>query len=181
MYFKTHKFRNTYDKAAEHVYLLLLKKDCYPRFIRSDHYKALLTNAINPGSSRKRIFNFPQIRKKASTNQPPHAEGAQAHGGGFVSAGELYFGNILQQEEVFQAPSQSYKVHTEFWEKRFGDKAERELTEQHEDLSQKDEDWFFVDNISLSPWRSQKPYFYKTSSLVTLYVKQLLKAFWTLF
>jgi len=77
--------RNTYDKAAEHVYLLLLKKDCYPRFIRSDHYKALLTNAINPGSSRKRIFNFPQIRKKASTNQPPLAEGAQAHGGGFVS------------------------------------------------------------------------------------------------
>ena len=86
---KFHKFRNTYDKAAEHVYLLLLKKDCYPRFIRSDHYKALLTNAINPGSSRKRIFNFPQIRKKPSTNQPPHVEGAQAHGGGFASTGEF--------------------------------------------------------------------------------------------
>merc|ERR1719410_681701 len=64
--------RNTYDKAAEHVYLLLLKKDCYPRFIRSDHYKNLLANAINPGSSRKRIFNvnFPHIRKKISQNQP---------------------------------------------------------------------------------------------------------------
>jgi len=73
--------RNTYDKAAEHVYLLLLKKDCYPRFIRSDHYKALLTSAINPGSSRKRIFNFPQIRKKPSQTQPPQVEGAP----GFVS------------------------------------------------------------------------------------------------
>eukprot|EP00091_Calanus_sinicus_P012513 TRINITY_DN28143_c0_g1_i1.p1 TRINITY_DN28143_c0_g1~~TRINITY_DN28143_c0_g1_i1.p1 ORF type:complete len:109 (+),score=13.52 TRINITY_DN28143_c0_g1_i1:205-531(+) len=31
--------RYTYDKAADHVYLLLLKKDCYPRFIRSEHYK----------------------------------------------------------------------------------------------------------------------------------------------
>ena len=47
-------FRNTYDKAAEHVYLLLLKKDCYPRFIRSEHYKNLLANAINPGNARKR-------------------------------------------------------------------------------------------------------------------------------
>ena len=46
--------RYTYDKAADHVYLLLLKKDCYPRFIRSDHYKNLLAYAINPGSSRKR-------------------------------------------------------------------------------------------------------------------------------
>ena len=46
--------RNTYDKAAEHVYLLLLKKDCYPRFIRSEHYKNLLANAINPGNTRKR-------------------------------------------------------------------------------------------------------------------------------
>ena len=46
--------RNTYDKAAEHVYLLLLKKDCYPRFIRSEHYKNLLANAINPGNARKR-------------------------------------------------------------------------------------------------------------------------------
>ena len=54
MYMYAVHFRNTYDKAAEHVYLLLLKKDCYPRFIRSDHYKNLLANAINPGSSRKR-------------------------------------------------------------------------------------------------------------------------------
>jgi len=74
--------RNTYDKAAEHVYLLLLKRDCFPRFIRSDHYKTLLTNAINPGSSRKRIFNFPQIRKKPSQTQNPHAQGAAGPGMG---------------------------------------------------------------------------------------------------
>merc|ERR1719323_2272989 len=68
--------RNTYDKAAEHVYLLLLKKDCYPRFIRSDHYKDLLTNAINPGSKTRRFPQiFPQIRKKISHNHPPNAQG----------------------------------------------------------------------------------------------------------
>jgi regulator of G-protein signaling len=73
--------RYTYDKAADHVYLLLLKKDCYPRFIRSDHYKNLLAYAINPGSSRKRFFNFPQVRKKISQNHPPNAPGQPGQGG----------------------------------------------------------------------------------------------------
>lgn len=75
--------RYTYDRAADHVYLLLLKKDCYPRFIRSDHYKNLLASAINPGSSRKRFFNFPQVRKKASNTQAANASGhVGAPGGG---------------------------------------------------------------------------------------------------
>jgi len=77
--------RYTYDKAADHVYLLLLKKDCYPRFIRSDHYKNLLAYAINPGSSRKRFFNFPQVRKKISQNHPPNAPGQPGQGGQNVS------------------------------------------------------------------------------------------------
>ena len=46
--------RYTYEVAAEHVYTLLLKKDCYPRFIRSDHYKALSANSVNPGNQKKR-------------------------------------------------------------------------------------------------------------------------------
>ncbi len=46
--------RYTYEVAAEHVYTLLLKKDCYPRFVRSDHYKALLANSINPLNQKKR-------------------------------------------------------------------------------------------------------------------------------
>ncbi|XP_066956551.1 uncharacterized protein [Macrobrachium rosenbergii] len=40
--------RYTYDLAAEHVYVLLLKKDCYPRFLRSEQYKTLLANAVQP-------------------------------------------------------------------------------------------------------------------------------------
>jgi len=48
---KTHeKMKNPsksmFDDAADHVYMLLLKKDCYPRFIRSDHYKNLLANGV---------------------------------------------------------------------------------------------------------------------------------------
>ncbi|XP_068215021.1 uncharacterized protein [Palaemon carinicauda] len=40
--------RYTYDLAAEHVYILLLKKDCYPRFLRSEQYKTLAANAVQP-------------------------------------------------------------------------------------------------------------------------------------
>lgn len=45
--------RFTFDAAAEHVYTLLLKKDCYPRFIRSEHYKNLLASALQPAGKRK--------------------------------------------------------------------------------------------------------------------------------
>ena len=46
--------RFTYDLAADHVYKFLLKNDCYPRYIRSESYKALLSNAVNPGNQKKR-------------------------------------------------------------------------------------------------------------------------------
>jgi regulator of G-protein signaling len=63
--------RFTFDVAAEHVYTLLLKKDCYPRFIRSEHYKTLVSNAIQP-STKKRFFGFGgQAKKKPSTTVPP--------------------------------------------------------------------------------------------------------------
>nr|CAH0111921.1 unnamed protein product [Daphnia galeata] len=57
--------RFTFDKAAEHVYNLLLKKDCYPRFVRSDHYKQLLANALQP-CQKKRFFSFGAPGKKKS-------------------------------------------------------------------------------------------------------------------
>lgn len=39
--------RYALDHAADHVYGLLLKKDCYPRFVRSDHFQRLLTEGKN--------------------------------------------------------------------------------------------------------------------------------------
>lgn len=40
--------RFIFDSAAEHVYTLLLKKDCYPRFIRSDQYRNTLAAGVQP-------------------------------------------------------------------------------------------------------------------------------------
>lgn len=61
--------RFTFDSAAEHIYMLLLKKDCYPRFIRSEHYKALLATGVQP-QHKKRFFNFSVPKKKSSTSAP---------------------------------------------------------------------------------------------------------------
>jgi regulator of G-protein signaling len=64
--------RFTFDSAAEHVYTLLLKKDCYPRFIRSEHYKNLLAAGVQP-SQKKRIFRFGvPAKKKTSTSSAPN-------------------------------------------------------------------------------------------------------------
>lgn len=61
--------RFTFDSASEHIYALLLKKDCYPRFIRSEHYRSLLASGIQP-SHKKRFFGFGGAIKKKSTTTP---------------------------------------------------------------------------------------------------------------
>lgn len=72
--------RFTFDSASEHIYTLLLKKDCYPRFIRSDHYKRLLEAGVPP-SHKKRFFNFGGVggaKKKmtaALSSQPNLGDG----------------------------------------------------------------------------------------------------------
>lgn len=55
--------RFTFDAAQEHVYTLLLKKDCYPRFIRSEHYKNLLAAGIQPSQKKRyeKIENYYKI------------------------------------------------------------------------------------------------------------------------
>lgn len=49
--------RFTFDSAAEHVYTLLLKKDCYPRFIRSDQYRNLLAAGVQPSQKKRYVRN----------------------------------------------------------------------------------------------------------------------------
>ncbi|XP_065202227.1 regulator of G-protein signaling 7 isoform X2 [Planococcus citri] len=73
--------RFTFDSAAEHVYTLLLKKDCYPRFIRSEHYKNLLASALQPTGKKKfDFFGFAGVQTKTKnppTNKPSSSCGLQ--------------------------------------------------------------------------------------------------------
>jgi len=66
--------RYTYDTACEHVFTLLLKKDCYPRFLRSDDYNRLLTTALQPSAKKPGFFaNLKAAgpgRKKTSASAP---------------------------------------------------------------------------------------------------------------
>lgn len=65
--------RFTFDAAADHIFSLLLKKDCYPRFVRSEHYKMLLATGIQP-AHKKRFFGFGgAAKKKSSSATPPNA------------------------------------------------------------------------------------------------------------
>lgn len=47
--------RYALDHAADHVYGLLLKKDCYPRFVRSDHFQRLLTEGRNVHQKKAKL------------------------------------------------------------------------------------------------------------------------------
>ncbi|PAA50144.1 hypothetical protein BOX15_Mlig015244g1 [Macrostomum lignano] len=51
--------RFSFEEAQEHIYLLM-KKDSYQRFLRSDDYKTLLQSAIERHAMKKRgaLFNF---------------------------------------------------------------------------------------------------------------------------
>ncbi|XP_068629419.1 uncharacterized protein [Battus philenor] len=61
--------RYAFDHAADHVYGLLLKKDCYPRFIRSDHFQRLLAEGKNVYQKKAKFFNFGgQVKKKPGTS-----------------------------------------------------------------------------------------------------------------
>ncbi|KAL1494809.1 hypothetical protein ABEB36_010345 [Hypothenemus hampei] len=81
--------RFCFDAAQEHVYKLLLKKDCYPRFIRSDYYKNLLTNGVQP-LQKKRFFGFGPTKKKISTTSQPSGTSASSQStSGIPSAGAL--------------------------------------------------------------------------------------------
>ncbi|XP_076674340.1 uncharacterized protein LOC143372209 isoform X2 [Andrena cerasifolii] len=80
--------RFTFDSAAEHVYALLLKKDCYPRFIRSDQYRNLLTAGVQP-LQKKRFFGFGgQTKKKISSTSNPTSSTLQQHTVGSTTSGK---------------------------------------------------------------------------------------------
>lgn len=134
--------RFAFDVAAEHIYTLLLKKDCYPRFVRSEHYKTLLANAVQP-SSKKRFFNFGGVaKKKGSTSQAPNTsllgQGTSQAGIGVVaslsrrrgsdrsltgSAHELAIAGVKDSSKVPHSHSQSNLSEISYGTKKSFDKS----------------------------------------------------------
>ncbi|XP_077979569.1 regulator of G-protein signaling 7-like [Glandiceps talaboti] len=107
--------RFTFEAAQSHIFLLM-KKDSYPRFMRSDAYKNLLANSLQP-SSKKKFFTFggrlktakvtpnasPQpLRRRGSANELTRKSHSARHG---LS---LSTGNL---QDLDQCES---KLHAEF-------------------------------------------------------------------
>uniref|UniRef100_A0A8D0HDG8 Regulator of G protein signaling 11 n=1 Tax=Sphenodon punctatus TaxID=8508 RepID=A0A8D0HDG8_SPHPU len=60
--------RYVMDDAQMHIYMLM-KKDSYPRFLKSELYKNLLAEAIIPPETKKRVFPF--MRKQRHSSPSP--------------------------------------------------------------------------------------------------------------
>nr|XP_048722573.1 regulator of G-protein signaling 11 isoform X1 [Caretta caretta] len=60
--------RYVMDDAQMHIYMLM-KKDSYPRFLKSELYRSLLAEAIVPPETKKRVFPF--MRKQRHSSPSP--------------------------------------------------------------------------------------------------------------
>ncbi|XP_070316862.1 regulator of G-protein signaling 11 isoform X3 [Odocoileus virginianus] len=69
--------RHVLDDAQRHIYLLM-KKDSYPRFLKSDLYRDLLAEAVVPLETKRRVFPF--MRKPRHSSPSPALLPASASG-----------------------------------------------------------------------------------------------------
>ncbi|XP_016897582.1 LOW QUALITY PROTEIN: regulator of G-protein signaling 11 [Cynoglossus semilaevis] len=60
-----HPHRFVMDDAQTHIYFLM-KKDSYPRYLKSDLYKNMLVKAIVPQETKKSVFPFLRRQRHAS-------------------------------------------------------------------------------------------------------------------
>uniref|UniRef100_A0AAA9TCS1 Regulator of G protein signaling 11 n=1 Tax=Bos taurus TaxID=9913 RepID=A0AAA9TCS1_BOVIN len=73
----TQPHRHVLDDAQRHIYLLM-KKDSYPRFLKSDLYRDLLAEAVVPLETKRRVFPF--TRKPRHSSPSPALLPASASG-----------------------------------------------------------------------------------------------------
>ncbi|TNN81465.1 Regulator of G-protein signaling 11 [Liparis tanakae] len=66
-----HPHRFVMDDAQMHIYFLM-KKDSYPRYLKSDLYKGMLARAIVPQETKKGVFPFMR-RQRHSSPSPAQA------------------------------------------------------------------------------------------------------------
>ncbi|KAK9513062.1 hypothetical protein O3M35_001338 [Rhynocoris fuscipes] len=109
--------RFTFDAAAHHVYNALLNKDCYPRFIRSDHYKGLLANALHP-PTKKRFFGFGGGGKKKSCTGTIAAVASKRRGSDRSLSGVIHeASSFSNQIDSSVSPERSTPTHKELKQK----------------------------------------------------------------
>uniref|UniRef100_A0A673KI93 Regulator of G protein signaling 11 n=1 Tax=Sinocyclocheilus rhinocerous TaxID=307959 RepID=A0A673KI93_9TELE len=74
---RPHRF--VLDDAQMHIYFLM-KKDSYPRYLKSDLYKNLLSRAIVPQETKKSVFPFMRRQRHSSPSPALTTQAAEDDG-----------------------------------------------------------------------------------------------------
>ncbi|XP_059407741.1 regulator of G-protein signaling 11-like [Carassius carassius] len=72
------------DDAQMHIYFLM-KKDSYPRYLKSDLYKSLLTRAVVPQETKKSVFPFMRRQRHSSPSPALATQAAEDDGKAKIS------------------------------------------------------------------------------------------------
>uniref|UniRef100_A0A671UI70 Regulator of G protein signaling 11 n=1 Tax=Sparus aurata TaxID=8175 RepID=A0A671UI70_SPAAU len=88
-----HPHRFVMDDAQMHIYFLM-KKDSYPRYLKSDLYKNMLAKAIVPQETKKSVFPF--MRRQRHSSPSPAQAATQAEDGQAKGAGQAGTNSAVQ-------------------------------------------------------------------------------------
>uniref|UniRef100_A0A671UGJ7 Regulator of G protein signaling 11 n=1 Tax=Sparus aurata TaxID=8175 RepID=A0A671UGJ7_SPAAU len=92
-----HPHRFVMDDAQMHIYFLM-KKDSYPRYLKSDLYKNMLAKAIVPQETKKSVFPF--MRRQRHSSPSPAQAATQAEDGQAKGAGQADIDRIFVITEI---------------------------------------------------------------------------------
>ncbi|KAM4605476.1 regulator of G-protein signaling 11 [Polymixia lowei] len=82
---RPHRF--VMDDAQMHIYFLM-KKDSYPRYLKSDLYKSMLAKAVVPQETKKSVFPFMRRQRHASPSPAQTVSKAKEEDGQAREEGE---------------------------------------------------------------------------------------------
>ncbi|XP_063742417.1 regulator of G-protein signaling 11 isoform X2 [Eleginops maclovinus] len=82
-----HPHRFVMEDAQMHIYFLM-KKDSFPRYLKSDLYKNMLARAIVPQETKKSVFPFMRRQRHSSPSPAQVATQATEEGGNAKGAGQ---------------------------------------------------------------------------------------------
>ncbi|XP_036413306.1 regulator of G-protein signaling 11 [Colossoma macropomum] len=90
-----HPHRFVLDDAQMHIYFLM-KKDSYPRYLKSELYKNLLAKAIVPQETKKSVFPFMRRQRHSSPSPALVTQTAEDNGKAQPSAAKANSGTASQ-------------------------------------------------------------------------------------
>ncbi|KAI9541647.1 hypothetical protein NQZ68_028153 [Dissostichus eleginoides] len=115
-----HPHRFVMEDAQMHIYFLI-KKDSYPRYLKSDLYKNMLAKGIVPQETKKSVFPFMRRQRHSSPSPAQVATQATEEGGNATGAGQAGTNSAAgsnktrRQEEALDTVKGQLVCHLTVW------------------------------------------------------------------